>query len=293
MKFNWVFSNRVQNFLFMLNAYRDFLFQDIYKFAALVEDCVDDPTTFLELGIEENESLVRSLVKPQKFSFLHQYIFVMIQVWQSRDYRKNPDSYEDTEPSRLRLVFEEYGIPLTPYPLDDNEVSEALDDTRDEDEDGAEVDTGQIFYDWFLENEASFLWYWTQIADEVFHIVFANRRFLQRFGSALAEYLEAELPVDSVSRTILGSKIKRPGRCPGWLKTAVFHRDHGRCVFCMRDLSALIATDRRLHLDHIVPLNRGGTNDPSNFQLLCEACNLQKSDGPARAGRLYIPWWDY
>jgi hypothetical protein len=101
----------------MLYAVRDFLFQDIYKFAALIEDCVADSMTFLELRLEDDESLVRRLLKPQKVTVLHEYIFRMILVWQSRDYRKNPDSYEDIEPSRLKPIFKEYGVPLTPYPV--------------------------------------------------------------------------------------------------------------------------------------------------------------------------------
>lgn len=276
----------------MLIAYRDFLFQDIYKFAALVEDCVDGPLMFYELGLEEHTWLIQCLLKPQKLTLLHAYIFTTIRVWQSRDYRKNPENYEKTEPSRLKLVFDEYGIPLTPYPVNEQAVS-FTQRGYDEGDDYEEVDTGEILYNWFRDNEDSFHRYWTKVTDEVFHIIFGNRRFLQRFGSALADYLETELSDGTVGSVLLGSKIERLSRCPTWLKTAVFYRDRGRCVFCMRDLTGLIATDRRLHFDHIVPLSRGGSNDPSNFQLLCESCNLRKSDGPANAGRLYIPWWDY
>ncbi len=259
----------------MLDAYRDFLFQDIYEFASLVEGCVVDPLTFIELGIEDDTSLIERLLKPHKLTLLHEYIFTMIRVWQSQDYRNNPDYYMDAAPERLRQIFEEYRLPLTVFPAD-----EAHEDSY-------------VFYKWFQENQESFFQYWEQVTDEVFHIVFANRRFLQRFGLSLAEYLTSELSDGSEARKMIGRRICRPGRYPMWLKTAVFHRDHGRCVFCMCDLSGLISTDRRVHLDHIVPLNRGGSNDPSNFQLLCEACNLEKSDRSSRAGRLYIPWWGY
>jgi 5-methylcytosine-specific restriction endonuclease McrA len=30
------------------------------------------------------------------------------------------------------------------------------------------------------------------------------------------------------------------------------------------------------HIDHIVPICSGGTNDPSNIQLACPACNRAK-----------------
>ena len=32
------------------------------------------------------------------------------------------------------------------------------------------------------------------------------------------------------------------------------------------------------HLDHIVPLKRGGSNLPLNFQILCPPCNISKKD---------------
>jgi 5-methylcytosine-specific restriction protein A len=44
------------------------------------------------------------------------------------------------------------------------------------------------------------------------------------------------------------------------------------CVHCSRtDVSA------RMHLDHIVPLSKGGTNDTTNLQWLCAACHSAKT----------------
>lgn len=45
----------------------------------------------------------------------------------------------------------------------------------------------------------------------------------------------------------------------------------GLCVYCEADL---LATD--FHVDHIVPLSKGGSNWPSNLQCLCPDCNLRK-----------------
>ncbi|MGL4943487.1 MAG: HNH endonuclease [Thermoguttaceae bacterium] len=33
-----------------------------------------------------------------------------------------------------------------------------------------------------------------------------------------------------------------------------------------------------MHVDHIVPRSKGGTNDDDNLQTLCQKCNLGKSN---------------
>lgn len=44
-----------------------------------------------------------------------------------------------------------------------------------------------------------------------------------------------------------------------------------RCAICRVDLSRV-----KEHIDHIMPLALGGSNDRTNIQVLCEPCNLQK-----------------
>lgn len=46
----------------------------------------------------------------------------------------------------------------------------------------------------------------------------------------------------------------------------------GLCACCGASLSS------GYHIDHIVPLSKGGRNSDDNVQLLTPACNLQKSD---------------
>lgn len=45
-----------------------------------------------------------------------------------------------------------------------------------------------------------------------------------------------------------------------------------KCAYCRVDLGA-----RKYHVDHIIPLARGGTNWPRNLQILCGPCNQRKS----------------
>lgn len=54
------------------------------------------------------------------------------------------------------------------------------------------------------------------------------------------------------------------------VKLLVWTRDGGACVRC--------GSREKLHFDHIIPVAKGGGNDPKNIQILCEPCNLKKSD---------------
>ena len=47
---------------------------------------------------------------------------------------------------------------------------------------------------------------------------------------------------------------------------------------CLVDLEKLKGKKRRLHIDHIVPRSRGGSDELANLQALCEPCNLNKYD---------------
>jgi 5-methylcytosine-specific restriction endonuclease McrA len=51
----------------------------------------------------------------------------------------------------------------------------------------------------------------------------------------------------------------------------LYERQRGLCVVCGRDFRVT-----RYHVDHVVPLAKGGLNVASNLQLLCPRCNLKK-----------------
>lgn len=62
---------------------------------------------------------------------------------------------------------------------------------------------------------------------------------------------------------------KRPP-IPKDVVDAVWNRDSGKCVYC--------GSNENLHLDHIIPFSKGGNTNVENLQLLCQKCNLEKSN---------------
>lgn len=50
-------------------------------------------------------------------------------------------------------------------------------------------------------------------------------------------------------------------------------RQENRCVYCEKEFGA---GPNAFHVDHKTPLSRGGSNDPSNIQVLCPSCNVRK-----------------
>ena len=59
----------------------------------------------------------------------------------------------------------------------------------------------------------------------------------------------------------------------GTIRYEVLKRAKFRCELC-----GISAEIKALEVDHIVPRNRGGSDDPSNFQSLCYSCNAMKRD---------------
>ena len=94
----------------------------------------------------------------------------------------------------------------------------------------------------------------------------------------LPRLIEERAIVDRFYVVITPSNPKQKKRkrthVPRGLRKEVFKRDNYRCVECgaSKDDGAV------LHVDHKVPVSKGGTDELENLQTLCSDCNLNKSD---------------
>lgn len=55
------------------------------------------------------------------------------------------------------------------------------------------------------------------------------------------------------------------------LRWSILERDNFTCAYCSE-------RPQRMCADHVVPLSRGGTNDPDNLVACCLPCNSSKAD---------------
>jgi diadenosine tetraphosphate (Ap4A) HIT family hydrolase len=85
------------------------------------------------------------------------------------------------------------------------------------------------------------------------------QEFLEKRGLATWDYRLLEL--DPVPDTIRYEVLRRAG---------------GKCELC-----GCSSKERPLHVDHIIPRSKRGSNDIENLQALCEQCNLAKSNRDA------------
>lgn len=55
-------------------------------------------------------------------------------------------------------------------------------------------------------------------------------------------------------------------------RKTVYANSNGKCAICGKPVKF-----KKMHINHIVPLSAGGTNDFKNLQTACRSCNGMKS----------------
>ena len=93
--------------------------------------------------------------------------------------------------------------------------------------------------------------------------IISDNRKVFRFILKLStrQDIQNNLPIDLEHTRLIPSEVK----------IIVWKRDKGRCVIC--------GSSKNLHFDHDLPFSKGGTSlTAKNIRLLCQKCNLSKSD---------------
>lgn len=100
----------------------------------------------------------------------------------------------------------------------------------------------------------------------------------EKFSVADALTWASGVTVDQVAAAVEELKMTKYGhvlkklstreKIPLDLRREVYAADGWKCAFCR--------STRKLEIDHIIPLSKGGTDDRSNLQTLCEHCNRKK-----------------
>ncbi|MEP7377887.1 MAG: HNH endonuclease [Chitinophagaceae bacterium] len=141
---------------------------------------------------------------------------------------------------------------------------------------------------WYKKNREKFNLLAQKICPEVFHILFSNKTLLHKFNENIAlDFTNFNFSVNELNSK---GKLRRKS-IPVWVKRAVFHRDKGVCSFCTIDLTYVFNIFPTENYDHIVPLDLYGVNDPTNIQLLCKKCNLDKLNRTSQVGKKYQLWF--
>lgn len=133
-----------------------------------------------------------------------------------------------------------------------------------------------------------------RLTNEVFFVMFLNRRILHSLNDLIAMYV-GNLPLTDVPSSdrhlFTRDGVVKRRNIPTWVRRAVFYRDRGICGTCSREISGLVNISNSKHFDHIVPLAQGGINDVTNIQLLCDKCNLAKGGRESGTSTLYERWF--
>ncbi len=74
-------------------------------------------------------------------------------------------------------------------------------------------------------------------------------------------------------QAIFDHRKKSTGYVSGTLRYEILKKAKFRCELC-----GISAEEKALEVDHIVPRNKGGSDDMSNLQSLCFSCNAMKRD---------------
>lgn len=222
------------------------------------------------------ERAIEKWQKPQRKTLIHEYIEDLF--LDSQNYMLDKH-FPVGEISQMQHLLEYYNVDYSSIGKID--VSELpYDECTDELEDYA-CELQNFFIDNILDT----------IVDDAFTILYMDKNFLHEFNKQCSEIIKGLKKIDYPELLKEDGVINRIGYYPTWFKRGIEYRDKCRCSICGCDLSSSFTTIVDKNFDHIIPLNEGGNNDPSNWQLTCESCNKSKGARNTKFKNIMFPFW--
>ncbi|WP_426353716.1 HNH endonuclease [Exiguobacterium sp. R-39] len=231
------------------------------------------------------KEIIEAIVKPSKTTAVHWYLNFFQDISSDiHNLKNNVDELEFIFDFIVRTLNEVNLKPDLPLPNFDTCTDEWHEECTCK-------DTFEQWEKYVIKNAAIVD---NLIIHSAFQIIFLDKKFLHDFHLKLADVTECY--IDDIQKqhpdfVTPKKRIKRT-HFPKWLTNAVFYRDKATCSICRCDLSNLIRTQNTIHIDHIVPLAVFGSNDASNFQLLCESCNTSKGARSTTTSSINTPFWN-
>lgn len=258
---------------------REFVLHQVYKTASTVEEGIEIGFPLIFKNTQKRLDVIKkSALNFHKHTLLHHYIKECFLMDNENFFNQRWEGVIEG-PFELDFIgdqFLNYNIPIDMLQIK-------------YDEDDYPTTSKSRVQNWFKLNKRKFELLAEKLCDDVFYILFSNRKLLQQFNIIISGDFE-KFKFSKNELTING-KIKRTN-IPKWVKKAVYHRDKGRCVICTTDLSGVINKLETKNFDHIVPLDLFGVNDPTNIQLLCKKCNAEKLNRNTNSSSFYEHWFD-
>ncbi|QSW34204.1 HNH endonuclease [Leclercia pneumoniae] len=129
------------------------------------------------------------------------------------------------------------------------------------------------------------------LVKDTFTLLFRDRDVMRQFNLNVSEEIKKLKQSDYPSYLKRDGVMVRWTRWPVWLKKGLLKREDGHCAICQRDLTGVYANTANIAIDHIVPLNLEGTNDPTNLQMVCDVCNGDKGGDKLTTSDRYASFW--
>lgn len=126
-----------------------------------------------------------------------------------------------------------------------------------------------------LSQNAAFLSGLQTFVNSAFAHLWFKKAFLHDFNVRLAEKI-APLLVTDVPCLEQDGRLARAQHFNKWVRDLILNREGGLCHYCSQPVAILSLSNQTYDIDHMVPIARGGTNDPTNLVLSCSKCNNKK-----------------